>query len=136
MVVMRSPSTGRYEPPLTAHVLNMFNCMSPEPHPAASGILVKSLRAAAECEFDLVRKQPVAYQCCRDLARALVARLEGRLGQSPQDRLIRDKPFANRLLAAAGALGLPGAVALARALRPQALMDVSLSPYLMRPGVI
>ena len=40
-----------------------------------------------------------------DLARALVARLEGRLGQSPQDRLIRDKPFANRLFAAAGALG-------------------------------
>jgi hypothetical protein len=40
-----------------------------------------------------------------DLARALVARLEGRLGQSPQDRLIRDKPFANLLFAAAGALG-------------------------------
>ena len=46
-----------------------------------------------------------------DLARALVARLEGRLGQSPQDRLIRDKPFANRLFAAAGALGLPGSAA-------------------------
>jgi hypothetical protein len=40
-----------------------------------------------------------------DLARALVARLEGRLGQCPQDRLIRDKPFANLLFAAAGALG-------------------------------
>ena len=38
----------------------------------------------------------IAYQRGRgDLARALVARLEGRLGQSPQDRLIRDKPFAS-----------------------------------------
>ena len=30
----------------------------PESPPAASGILVQSLRAAAECEFDLVRKRP------------------------------------------------------------------------------
>jgi hypothetical protein len=33
-----------------------------------------------------------------DLRRALVAGLEGQLGQSPQHRLIRDKPFANCLL--------------------------------------
>jgi hypothetical protein len=36
-------------------------------------------------------------------------RLEGFLGQSAQDRLIRDKPFADGLLMAAGAFILAGA---------------------------
>ena len=54
----------------------------------------------------------IAHQRRRgDLRRALVAGLEGRLGQSAQDRLIRDKPFADRLLVAAGPLGLTGAAA-------------------------
>jgi hypothetical protein len=54
----------------------------------------------------------IAHQRGRgDLRWALVAGLEGRLGQSSQDRLIRDKPFADRLLVAAGALGLTGVAA-------------------------
>ena len=44
-----------------------------------------------------------------DLRRALVAGLEGRLGQGAQDRLIRDKPSADRFLVTASALRLPSA---------------------------
>jgi hypothetical protein len=45
-----------------------------------------------------------------DLRCALFAGREGRR-QGAQDRLIRDKPFADRLLVTASALRLPGAAA-------------------------
>src|SRR6202158_879876 len=47
-----------------------------------------------------------------DLARALVAGLEGHLWQGAQDYLIRDEPFADPLLMAASAFILAGAAAL------------------------
>jgi hypothetical protein len=46
-----------------------------------------------------------------DLGRALVAGLEWRLGQRAQDRLIRNEPFTNRQLEAAGAFLLAGTAA-------------------------
>ena len=61
---------------------------------------------------DRIIVHPIAHQRRRrDFRWALVAGLEGCLGQSAQDRLIRGKPLADRLRTAAGALSLPGAAA-------------------------